>query len=520
METSPGRGGSSAAGGHKGTHGTPGDNGTWSSSDTLELDEMRSDDELDDDEETGLTEGQRKQRTRRKEQNAQLDGQVSGAASMNSGPGSIRTAEEKLVSAAMLKNTIINVLLIALWYSFSISISVYNKWMFSKENLDFHFPLFVTSIHMIVQFTLASSVLFFIPRFRPGANSSANPHDPTYRQLDGAQNENEGVTKSKQPLMSKWFYLTRIGPCGTSTALDIGLGNFSLRFISLTFFTMCKSSVLAFVLLFAFLFHLEQPTWRLCFVILFMTVGVIMMVAGETSFNALGFVLVMSASLCSGFRWSLTQILLLRNRATSNPFSTIFFLTPVMFVALFALALPIEGPSNVIEGIKELSRSKGGFFSFVLMLFPGFLAFMMVAAEFALLQRTSVVTLSVCGIFKEVLTISAAGIVFDDDLSPVNVSGLIVTIASIAAYNYLKYSKMRQEAMQEVHEIVVEERAEGREPQQKDVVFDATAEGDESTRALMSDDLHVLGEDEDDTHPGQANGVIVDNPGKRPGDLG
>jgi solute carrier family 35 protein C2 len=216
----------------------------------------------------------------------------------------------------------------------------------------------------------------------------------------------------------------------------------------------------------------------------------------------------------------LTQILLLRNRATSNPFSTIFFLTPVMFVALFALALPIEGPSNVIEGIRELSRSKGGFFSFILMLFPGFLAFMMVAAEFALLQRTSVVTLSVCGIFKEVLTISAAGIVFGDDLSPVNVSGLVVTIASIAAYNYLKYSKMKQEAIQEVHEIVVEERAEETEPRQKDVVFDATAAGDESTRALMSDDLDDLGEDEVDVHPSLENGVIVDNPGKRPGDLG
>ena len=68
------------------------------------------------------------------------------------------TADDKLVSATMFKNIMINTLLIALWYSFSISISVYNKWMFSKENLDFHFPLFVTSIHMIVQFLLASRI--------------------------------------------------------------------------------------------------------------------------------------------------------------------------------------------------------------------------------------------------------------------------------------------------------------------------------------------------------------------------
>ncbi|KAF2173850.1 hypothetical protein M409DRAFT_34941, partial [Zasmidium cellare ATCC 36951] len=339
------------------------------------------------------------------------------------------------------KNIAINACLIALWYSFSISISVYNKWMFSKENLDFHFPLFTTSVHMLVQFSLASLVLWIFPRYRPSRAAEIPSHNG-YSQVHDNEDEPPGLDpepKAKKPLMTKTFYLTRISPCGTATALDIGLGNFSLRFITLTFFTMCKSSVLAFVLLFAFLFKLEKPTWKLCAIILFMTVGVIMMVAGEAAFNALGFMLVMTASLCSGFRWSLTQILLLRNAATSNPFSSIFFLTPVMFTALLILALPIEGPANVIAAFGALSEDKGLFVSIVLMLFPGVLAFMMVAAEFALIKRTSVVTLSVCGIFKEVLTISAASLTFGDPLSPINISGLVVTIVSIAGYNWLKY---------------------------------------------------------------------------------
>jgi len=74
----------------------------------------------------------------------------------------------------------------------------------------------------------------------------------------------------------------------------------------------------------------------------------------------------------------------------------------------------------------------------------------MIASEFTLLQRTSVVTLSICGIFKEVVTISAAGIVFHDELSLVNISGLLVTIISIACYNYLKVVKMREEAREKV----------------------------------------------------------------------
>jgi hypothetical protein len=37
--------------------------------------------------------------------------------------------------------------------------------------------------------------------------------------------------------MTKLFYLTRIGPCGVATGLDIGLGNTSLQFITLTFYS-------------------------------------------------------------------------------------------------------------------------------------------------------------------------------------------------------------------------------------------------------------------------------------------
>ena len=108
----------------------------------------------------------------------------------------------------------------------------YNKWMFSPDHLDFQFPLFTTSLHMLVQLTLASSVLFFFPRFRPRHDSITNPRNEGQRQ---------GRAESSKPLMTGYFYLTRIAPCGTATGLDIGLGNMSLKFISLTFLSMSYS---------------------------------------------------------------------------------------------------------------------------------------------------------------------------------------------------------------------------------------------------------------------------------------
>lgn len=176
-----------------------------------------------------------------------------------------------------------------------------------------------------------------------------------------------------------------------------------------------------------------------------------MMVAGEVEFDFLGFILIISAAFFSGFRWGLTQILLLRNPATSNPFSSIFFLAPVMFLTLLLIAIPTEGFPALIESLHVL-LNEWGFVAPFLLLFPGTIAFLMTACEFSLLQRTSVVTLSIAGIFKEVVTISTATLVFDDKLTPINISGLCVTIGAICAYNWIKISKMRQEAQKSVHD--------------------------------------------------------------------
>lgn len=396
-------------------------------------DESYTDEDLQDDEETGLTTKGKRRRQKKRQRNTQLDQRVARE------KNTISADERKEADKDVFRRLVVNGVLILLWYIFSLSISLYNKWMFAKDHLNFAFPLFTTCMHMVVQFILSGVVLYFVPTLRPNHRHNSNPGSSRH---DSESN----------PGMTKMFYLTRIGPCGAATGLDIGLGNTSLKFISLTFYTMCKSSSLAFVLIFAFMFRLETPTWRLVAIIATMTLGVVLMVFGEVEFKLGGFALVISAALFSGFRWSLTQILLLRNPSTSNPFSSIFYLTPVMFVVLLALAIPVEGFGNLIGGFKILSNEWGAVLAPLFLLFPGCLAFCMTAAEFALLQRTSVVTLSIAGIFKEVVTISAASLVFHDHLTLINFVGLLTTLAAIVAYNYIKITKMRQDAQHKVHD--------------------------------------------------------------------
>lgn len=210
-------------------------------SEDVELDAL-SDDGLEIDEETGLTGKDRGKRKRRRRRNTLMDQRIAA--------DRVTTEEKKEADQNVLKRSLINGLLIGLWYLFSLSISIvslqklcwyfanicqYNKWMFDPKHLDFHFPLFTTCFHMLVQFSLASLVLFFLPHFRPRHDSISNPHN-TAQVSDAEILQHQ--KDSEKPLMARMFYLTRIGPCGMATGLDIGLGNMSLKFISLTFYSM------------------------------------------------------------------------------------------------------------------------------------------------------------------------------------------------------------------------------------------------------------------------------------------
>jgi hypothetical protein len=99
---------------------------------------------------------------------------------------------------------------ILLWFSTSLSLSLYNKYLFSAAHYNFQYPLFTTCLHTCIQFFLSVIVSMIYPQFAP--------------------------SKTKAP--SNKEYLLRVLPCGFATGLDIGLSNTSLRFISLTFYTV------------------------------------------------------------------------------------------------------------------------------------------------------------------------------------------------------------------------------------------------------------------------------------------
>nr|XP_015004392.2 solute carrier family 35 member C2 isoform X4 [Macaca mulatta]XP_028684293.1 solute carrier family 35 member C2 isoform X4 [Macaca mulatta] len=205
-------------------------------------------------------------------------------------------------------------------------------------------------------------------------------------------------------------------------------------------YTMTKSSAVLFILIFSLIFKLEELRAALVLVVLLIAGGLFMFTYKSTQFNVEGFALVLGASFIGGIRWTLTQMLLQKAElGLQNPIDTMFHLQPLMFLGLFPLFAVFEGlhlsTSEKIFRFQDtglLLRVLGSLF------LGGILAFGLGFSEFLLVSRTSSLTLSIAGIFKEVCTLLLAAHLLGDQISLLNWLGFALCLSGISLHVALK----------------------------------------------------------------------------------
>ncbi|XP_028797993.1 probable sugar phosphate/phosphate translocator At1g06470 isoform X1 [Neltuma alba] len=333
--------------------------------------------------------------------------------------GSLRGSSANLVSAADILKTLFFILL---WYTFSLFLTLYNKSLLGDTMGKFPAPFLMNTIHFAMQAVFSNFITWFWShRFQTSVS------------------------------MSWRDYLWRVVPTALGTALDINLSNASLVFISVTFATMCKSAAPIFLLLFAFAFRLETPSFKLSGIILVISIGILLTVAKETEFEFWGFVLVMLAAVMSGFRWCMTQILLQKEAyGIKNPLTLMSYVTPVMAgaTALLSLALDPWGEFRQNEYFNSPWHITQ---SCLLMLLGGALAFLMVLTEYVLVSVTSAVTVTIAGVVKEAVTILVAVLYFHDQFTWLKGLGLFTIIVGVSLFNWYKYWKLQKGEAGEEH---------------------------------------------------------------------
>ncbi|XP_059562857.1 solute carrier family 35 member C2 isoform X3 [Myotis daubentonii] len=284
------------------------------------------------------------------------------------------------LDVAFVWRAVLTLGLVLLYYCFSIGITFYNKWL----TKSFHFPLFMTMLHLAVIFLFS-------------ALSRALVQCSSHRA---------------RVVLSWTDYLRRVAPTALATALDVGLSNWSFLYITVSLYTMTKSSAVLFILIFSLIFKLEELRAALVLVVLLIAGGLFMFTYKSTQFNTEGFALVLGASFIGGIRWTLTQILLQK--------------------ADLGLHLSTSEKIFRFQDPGLLLRVLGSLF------LGGILAFGLGFSEFLLVSRTSSLTLSIAGIFKEVCTLLLAAHLLGDQISLLNWLGFALCLSGISLHVALK----------------------------------------------------------------------------------
>ncbi|CDQ72876.1 solute carrier family 35 member C2 [Oncorhynchus mykiss] len=312
--------------------------------------------------------------------------------------------------------------LVLVYYVFSIGITFYNKWLMK----GFHYPLFMTLLHLTIIFCLSTLTRSAMQCWT-----------------------------GKPRVMLNWTdYLTKVAPVAIATALDIGLSNWSFLFITISLYTMTKSSAVLFILFFSLVFKLEHPNPYLIVVVLLIASGLFMFTFKSTQFNLKGFIMVLLASFIGGIRWTLTQVLMQKAElGLQNPIDTMYHLQPLMFMGLFPLFLFNEGLSlSTSEKLFRVNELSPLLYTLVMLSIGGSLAFGLGFSEFLLVSKTSSLTLSIAGIFKEACTLLLAAGLMGDRMSGLNLMGFAVCVSGISLHVGLKtyYSKSKIHSLRQL----------------------------------------------------------------------
>jgi len=101
------------------------------------------------------------------------------------------------------------------------------------------------------------------------------------------------------------------------------------------------------------------------------------------------------------------------------------------------------------------------------------MAFFMEIMEYLLVSVTSSLTFAVCGIIKEVVTLTLAVVVTHDELSTINAIGLVICLIGISLHVTLKAIRLHEESKNSSHHI--------RREKEEELLMDAISSDGEET---------------------------------------
>lgn len=327
------------------------------------------------------------------------------------------------------------------WFAMSTGLALFNKEILGAKRGGFPAPLFLTAMQFAIQYGLAKMAIRF-------------------GMIDAA--ERRRGAREEVPSGVFWRALA---PVGAAMGLDIALSNLSLVFITVSAYTVAKTSTIVFTLLLAFAFRFERPTWYLGAVVGMVVVGQVLSVEASSThggqFNSTGFFICLVAALMSALRWTLAQRVMHRDSdepgdhargikdsyLVDHPVVFVYLVMPVMCGVVFTFSCIKEQWWVTIPASPWWGNVIDVFVDLIVFACGALVAFLLTLTEFELLNETSALTIMMIGVLKDVLAIVLGVIVFGDNFGFANIIGMTMCLGGVVGYNKYKLDLLKVRAL-------------------------------------------------------------------------
>lgn len=289
--------------------------------------------------------------------------------------------------------------LVLAWYSVSITLILFNKWVLTA---GLQCPVFYTTSHMCLKGLLALAYYTVVP----GQNL---------------------------PAVSGQLFVG-LSLVGAFASLDIACSNLSLITITTSFYTFLKSSSLIFVLIFGVITLVEPISMPIVTTVLLVSVGTFLMAYGEETMEWRGAALVLASEVFAALRWIVTQVLVQKHEVSAM--AAVLYMSPAATLTLVPLAMVRE--PDALHEVSTFVQEQGWLLVACVFFFPGFLSFLLLLVEVQLVVETSSLTLTVFGNLKSVATVLFAVAVFGDKVSVIQWAGMLVAFIGMLAYSHAR----------------------------------------------------------------------------------
>jgi drug/metabolite transporter (DMT)-like permease len=300
-----------------------------------------------------------------------------------------------------------------IWTANNIGVTLLNKASFST--VDFHYPYFLSFIHMVCN-SIGSTIVFWsLEKDRKAGTTGV------FQRLLGS------INRKKLDATGRKYII------GFSVifSLNIAVGNVSLRHVSVNFNQVMRSLVPAITIGMGLCLGKDISCKRI-FAVVPVVIGVAMATFGDNVFSALGFFYTALCVLLAALK-VVASGEMLTGALKLHPVDLLGHMAPLAMMQCIILSF-LTGEINEIVSRPDLYQS---YYPMAVVLTSGVFSFSLNICSLMANKLTSPLTLCIAANVKQVLMIAISTIIFSTPISPLNGSGILVVLLGSGRYSYV-----------------------------------------------------------------------------------